>query len=449
MHMQKHTRSRRLVLAALLVLTLALGVALGASALSLIADWTPYSEAWSEPLAAGNSLLLDMDSVDVVLGVHDGDGFTATFEGRRAAAPNGELPTIVLKEANPGTAGRQLSLQLVWPQASLLSPSQGRLEGTLTVSLPAVALDYIDVITHSGSIQARDAIASQISLSSGSGGITAENLALTGGNFHTESFSGSQMLEGIRAQEISLSASSGSITARDLTAEGAMDATTFSGSQTYEGLTAASISLDGSSGSLAVTGLSTAGDLNANTFSGKQQYTGIEAGSMGLTASSGSIRLAQVQAAALAVDTFSGRVDGQDLTVAGQAHIGASSGRIALVGIAAEGVELTSFSGGIEASGVDADALVADTSSGSCDFAFARIETIRATTFSGDVTLTFPQGTGVDYSLDTFSGRARIDIDGAQAPEKEDNLYTGILGDGAVVVEANTSSGDLQIGYSK
>lgn len=425
----------RWALALVLVAVLGLGVA-GALAAPLEA----YDGQWSEPLAQGDRLLLDVFSVSVVVESHEGSDLSAVFEGKRQAATNGELPELVLARQD-----QQVSLSVVWPKSSLLNFSQGRLEGTLTIRVPQVLLESVEIVTFVGAVAVRDVQAEHMALSTSSGKVTAEAIALAGGDMNISTFSGSQTLRDIGAREMNLDASSGRIEAEGLVLEGALMTNTFSGEQRLTGVRAASVQMDGSSGGLHLADAMVGGDVSLATFSGKQSVEGLTAsGTVDITASSGAVSLAEVRADALSVDTFSGRVEASALTVAGHARLATSSGGITVDGITAQALETSSFSGAMQLAGMDAQ-LVADNSSGRVEAAFVSGADATVSTFSGDVTLTYPQGTGLDYLLETFSGRMTLEADGEAAPEKEDGMYAGTAGDGVFAVLVDTSSGDLRL----
>lgn len=434
MHMKTRGIITRLVVVSLLALCLALGATIATAA-----NYESYNESWSFPIQPGDSLLVDMSSVEVKVGTHAQENLSAVFEGRRSPSSGGTMPYIAAEKR-----GGQISLKVVWPKQSLLGLSGGNLEGTLTVLVPEVLLSSADLATFSGSVSVENISAENISLDSSSGSITAKNLSLPG-NLSVNTFSGKQALEAISAKEITLGGSSGNITAADLRAEGALNADTFSGHQSFTDVTAGEILMSGSSGNMTCANMKAAGNITLNTFSGKQDMRGIEAANISATSSSGNVEWKETKAVSLAVETFSARITIAQSTFEEGVTLQTSSSEIAINDLSATALELNTFSGNIKAEGIDVRSFMANTSSGRCSAAFAGNTDVQIETFSGHVDLTFPQNTGIAYEFDTFTGKVTVDAPDAGAQVKDGNDVSGTIGDEASTVTVNTTSGNLNL----
>lgn len=422
------------------LMALILFLAACCAAPAFAAKYEAYNESWNVPFQAGDSLWVDMSAANIVLDTYEGDVVSIAFEGRRAASGNGKMPYIQAEKVK-----NRIELRVIMPKQGMISLNPGSLDGTLNVLVPEALMASVDLDTFSGTVFMQNIQAENIDVETSSGSVTAKSLALVGGDFAVNTFSGSHELEDITARDINLSSSSGQIRAKSLSAEGALEANSFSGKQTYTAVTAASVNLETSSGNIDITEVIALGDLDATTFSGKQTMRQVTADDAGISTSSGSVALDVLEASSLMVETFSGRIDLVAATVETSAFLKTSSGGVHADRLTAAELEISSFSGNATLLGVDVDTFGADTSSGACNVSFVRGANIQAKTFSGDVDLTFPMDTGIAYSFDTFSGVATVDAPEAGNQEKDGKNVMGVLGDGALTVNVETSSGDLHI----
>ena len=138
------------------------------------------------------------------------------------------------------------------------------------------------------------------------------------------------------------------------------------------------------------------------------------------------------------VSAVSAPIQAEGLT-AKELHADTISGTIELSDIQVEKLDLSSTSARITCSGA-AQNVTLDTVSGNCTLELTKnAEKIRMNSVSGDLELFLPRIAGFSVDLDTVSGKFRSDFEFRM----KDSLYTS--GDGSCSVSADTVSGGVNI----
>lgn len=141
----------------------------------------------------------------------------------------------------------------------------------------------------------------------------------------------------------------------------------------------------------------------------------------------------------LDVDTASADFDADKL-VCNNVGIDTASGDISIGGGRVNKLNLDVASGDIDVRLESADSVEADTASGDVNLVLQSAPTsVNVDTASGDVSIAFPESVGFSLEYDTASG----DFDTEFSVSKNKDVYT--CGDGAVKINVDTASGDLEV----
>ena len=196
--------------------------------------------------------------------------------------------------------------------------------------------------------------------------------------------------------------------------------------------------------------------LNVHVTSGEIRAENHQLKDMVLQATSGEIQTGAVNADSITVQATSGELKAGPLRAQGKLSMQCTSGSIRIDNAMADTVTLESTSGNVTAGPVDAKSLTVGVTSGKIKLEAVKAETaiINSTSGdvslgvyqcgkvdiscnSGDVTLSTVHGSGATVNFKTNSGS----LNGKDAKKNAQQ----IIGDGASIVNVNTTSGDLKI----
>lgn len=167
------------------------------------------------------------------------------------------------------------------------------------------------------------------------------------------------------------------------------------------------------------------GDLMIDGGSGDVTLVDIE-GALDLDLGSGRTELKQVKASTLRIDSGSGGVSGDQLSVSESLDLDAGSGRAILRKLSAKRAKMDLGSGGLEA-----------------EF-LTNIDDLRIDSGSGSVTLYLPESVGAELDIDTGSGGISSDFP-IVAKHTERGHLSGTLGDGKGRISVDAGSGTVRI----
>ena len=192
-------------------------------------------------------------------------------------------------------------------------------------------------------------------------------------------------------------------------------------------------------------------DLDVDSASASVRALGIEIrDKLTLSAASGSLSLEDCRCAVLSLNSASGSQSVLRTSVSGDVKADAASGSFTAELLDCDALTVKSASGSQKLSEIECKALTLSAASGSIqseallcrsakvDSASGSVrlsfdispERVKVGTVSGSVTLSFPQGLGLDLDFDTASGKLRGEV-----------FY------GSLPVEVDTASGNLTIEY--
>ncbi|MHB8065233.1 MAG: DUF4097 family beta strand repeat-containing protein [Ruminiclostridium sp.] len=220
--------------------------------------------------------------------------------------------------------------------------------------------------------------------------------------------------------------------------------------------------IDSSSGSVKADSLKLK-ELAINTFSGDIELNDVTADAVRLETSSGLIKAGNIEANNIInIDSFSGNSIFESIK-AEEILFENSSGNMSFGIAEAEKITGDTFSGNITAEKLKAEDADISTSSGKIDFKNATIKKIKSETFSGDIT--FNNATINDSDIDTSSGSVTIKlIEGSEFALEADSSsgnvacdfplniekqgeheLKGVVGNAANKIKIDTFSGDIKI----
>jgi len=223
--------------------------------------------------------------------------------------------------------------------------------------------------------------------------------------------------------EVRAVTSSGDMTARDFSL-GILELDSSSGNMTVEGVESTRISLELSSGNLNGNRLTAAEGLNIRSSSGKITLGSASAGeNLVVKASSGSITADSLRGEEVLLDSSSGRIHVEHLE-AGETGIRTSSD-----------VTIENGRGAMNIRGSSSDIDVTLTAlDGPVDMDVS----------SGEISLSLPEGSAFDVSIETSSGRIRNDFPILSTFVDRDRIE-GTVNGGGPLLKLETSSGDITL----
>lgn len=184
------------------------------------------------------------------------------------------------------------------------------------------------------------------------------------------------------------------------------------------------------------------GTVAVDLGSGPVEARGVR-GTARLTTGSGSVRAASVEGE-LGADTGSGGVDLRDVS-GDRIRVETGSGSVDGEDLSADRVTVNTGSGGIDLARVRARRLSLDTGSGSVELELlSDLDRGMIDTGSGGVEVTVPGDFGARLELDTGSGGIDVEL-AARDVRRDDDRWTGVVGDGRGSLEVNTGSGSIEV----
>ncbi len=198
-----------------------------------------------------------------------------------------------------------------------------------------------------------------------------------------------------------------------------------------QGLVLEGLAVDVSSANVKVSGVETEKAILLESGSGTLQAEDCRCGELRLESGSGEQRVLRTEVGgALRSESGSGAFRAETLVCA-EADIETNSGDKSIDGLLCDRLKLSASSGAVRGTALVCGFVESESSSGNVSLTFAAAPThIGIETSSGDVTLTLPQGTGVNLLFDSSSGK-----------------LGGELVRGDLPIDVETSSGDLTIAY--
>ena len=174
-----------------------------------------------------------------------------------------------------------------------------------------------------------------------------------------------------------------------------------------------------------VTTSATRGRLALDLGSGEVAVSDAE-GDLTVDAGSGEVSITNVRGDRIHLDTGSGTITGRGLRAA-TIMLDSGSGDVSLDGVTAPIIELDTGSGSVEL-GLDGD-----------------VETLRLDTGSGDVTVRAPASLGARFEAETGSGDVFGSLIEGITRRRDDDRYTGTIGDGQGLITIESGSGDVRL----
>ena len=198
-----------------------------------------------------------------------------------------------------------------------------------------------------------------------------------------------------------------------------------------QGLVLESLAVDVSSADVKVSGVETEKTILLESGSGALQAEDCRCAELSLESSSGEQRVLRTEVGgALRSESGSGAFRAETLVCA-EADIETTSGEQSFDGLLCDRLKLSASSGAVRGTALVCGFVESESSSGKVSLTFAAAPAgIDIETSSGDVTLTLPQGTGINLIFDSSSGR-----------------LGGELVRGDLPIDVETSSGNLTIEY--
>jgi lia operon protein LiaG len=173
-----------------------------------------------------------------------------------------------------------------------------------------------------------------------------------------------------------------------------------------------------------VTSENTKGSLSLDTGSGETKVTNA-VGDLDLDSGSGNVTLSGIKGAVLKIDSGSGDIRADAVTV-DRADLDSGSGSVTIAGLNARAITLDSGSGEVDL-GLTGDVDRLDIDSG-----------------SGSVTLRIPETLGAQLDVDAGSGGVRTDVP-IQVTRYESDRLVGRIGDGKGTIKIESGSGEVRI----
>lgn len=406
--MQPDKRSKKAVRILLIIFLVSSIAAIGIGIAQVLPGYSgeimePYNAEWSLPVSAGDDIDVQVSASNIIISQHDGSDAQVHFEGERKPNRSGEMPEIIATSENGVLSIKERRYQQ--KRINIGMEDSDRIEGTLTIKLPA-------------------AIFGDVRINGYSGKISAENLS---------------------ANAIQMDTSSGRIIASGITAAGNATFSGFSGAIEADHIVSSNLWIDTSSGSIVARNLTTEQKLTVDSFSGSQSLQQVSAGNALLDTSSGKVTISSMTARTLDIKTFSGNVEIKQSGIENAAILKTSSGIVTLNTFDASRLSLDTFSGSIAMEGITTGELEADTSSGNIAVSLLSGCPITAETFSGNISITVPPSIGFTYKIDTFSGIVNIGFPQITIGNTNNAESSGKVGNGLFAFDLKTSSGDISI----
>lgn len=194
------------------------------------------------------------------------------------------------------------------------------------------------------------------------------------------------------------------------------------------------------SGEIEVAGV--AGGARLNSASGEVSLEGCS-GSMEISTASGDIELSKCAEASVRIQTASGDIEASDFS--GELAAQSVSGDLSLK-LGQGRVEVSTVSGDLELEAESLESLRASTTSGdiSIELRSSPGGEIRLASVSGDIELEIPDDSDIELEASTASGDIDCGLELAERSQTSRRL-AGRLGEGRVPVAIKTTSGDITI----
>lgn len=204
--------------------------------------------------------------------------------------------------------------------------------------------------------------------------------------------------------------------------------------------------------------------VDIKSKSGNIEVESLQANLVTIKNSSGNVDADEVQAESVTIESGSGNVDTEQVQ-ASSITIGNSSGNVKANDVSAKTISLQSKSGNVKAENYKAEQMTAKTSSGNINLddgtgivngesssGNIRIEAeellhdVKLETKSGEVSISVekePQSAAVSFR--TNSGGRSIKWKSYEVENDNDEIFSGVIGDGKIKIDVETSSGGLKL----
>ena len=192
------------------------------------------------------------------------------------------------------------------------------------------------------------------------------------------------------------------------------------------------LSTDATSAYTKIDGVTLTGDLEVDSSSGDVEIVNCVCRAISADSTSGAQSVRDCACAGIKLNNTSGGKSIENCAVSGEVKIDGTSGSSGVRNLSCTGIEIDGTSGSVRLEELKCSGK-ADVvgSSGTVYISFAEAPSgVSVDSTSGDVTLVFPKGTGLDLDFDSASGK-----------------FSGELSSGSLRVEVDTTSGDLRIEY--
>ena len=267
-----------------------------------------------------------------------------------------------------------------------------------------------------------DSFRGEVKISSSSGDLTAENLAVR--SLLMEASSGDVRVSGVRADLISADLSSGNLTAGELEAREELE-------------------LHSSSGGMTLGRLQARGRMDIQISSGHIAADSLSGGEVFIHSSSGRIRADRLEARRGILEISSGDVTLGTLS-GGEMSIDQSSGRLKIQRLEAERLEIET-SGDVEILSGRGELICRGSSSDVTVTLDSLEDQVDVDVSSGNVELTLPEKASFSLSMETSSGRILSDFPVLGIPDGKTNRLRGTVNGGGPEVRLETSSGSISL----
>ena len=190
--------------------------------------------------------------------------------------------------------------------------------------------------------------------------------------------------------------------------------------------------IDVSSAAVSVRDLELSGDIDVDAASGGTEISNCVCRCINIDSASGAQSVRDCECDGIRLNSASGAQSLENCAAEGTVESDRASGAFTATDLRCGALDSDGASGKLRVDGLDcAGGVNANSMSGDVYISFASVpEAVGVDTASGDVTLVFPEGTGIDLDYDTASGK-----------------LGGELKTGELPVEVDTASGDLRIEY--
>jgi len=190
--------------------------------------------------------------------------------------------------------------------------------------------------------------------------------------------------------------------------------------------------------------------LTVETISGSVKITDIK-GEVNANSISGDVRISGAGRVGSA-KTISGTVEINEAQVDGPLDASSVSGDVVLRRVKARRIEAGSVSGDIKLEEIQSDRVEAHSTSGSISYSGGLVKNGRYefNSFSGEIRLWVPAGSGFEVDANSFSGEVRtedlpITVRGSEGRSGRRKVLHGTYGDGGAILDLTTFSGSIVI----